>query len=1542
MEVETLHSKAKEVCTKLVTVCRTLSQAVESRCPEEKLVDHIRTVAMSALNVSSTITSHVEARDQELREKAELQENFLADYDKSLRENIVSLVRHTRDFYANPLDYMTQQALNNCLKEVAVNVKSLVEAARALDEIDGLGEAQVLDSPVKAEKETSGAEKDDTDNATTAEQADTIGNAVSEQSEVLIKNMDVISDAIPEKDAKAFEKAQSIIKSALESINSALQGIPNTETALSGLQDATSSYVTAAKAFFKSPDSEAYAKKYTDSQKDFSVSLKQLLFQVTRRNRLVGRSLSRGFSKRSLTQNLRNSVMSGAASRLVRDGSGRSLNAGSSDSSDKPASPEKSDATKPSEKTLEKPHKDDLPPSSKSPRKDDTKLKSDHSKSELASPATKSSSTPRSTPTKGVSTTDVKSAADSPADSPAHPTLTKEDRQSSKVVVTTTDSPKSKTDVESPSTTKKRDKKEKEKSKDKRDKEKSKDKKQKGDLSDSLSSSKDKRSGKSVATLASGQGGSPAGVVSANRGTLTASSSSAGGVTASQTPNQSPLKHRFSSRDELSQSEESPQVARLKQTRDMAASSDSEGEASRDGGSPASSLSLSTSIGTTSSSLNFPPKRESMRRINSSELLGEIEHRQQRQEEAIKRPYDDTDSSIIDDSRDEDDEEEKAPVGRIRAAASVSQGSGGAAPVVIQTAPSTPGKRTADNDKQQIANRIIQSFCERFPGFKAEWEGADPMKKVLTENKIVSELAMYQITLLQTHPAPGGTPNGPDGSPQAVTPLILPPAGSSAPVGTQSLKMMKASGKDKAKSLATIPGEKKPKKTNTPASLRLWSDDKDKTSPTKDLSSSSSGKDRSPRSAANAAAAAAAGAGSGGPDDNAQLDAELQRIAAMKTPADLGGMTMRLKGGIRSLIGRMPSQKPSSTSIVPVAAKLPENTAETSQTFCATLLDFLQEVQECLRDPSTYEGTKCDELVESEKGLLGLLRTLLGGLRVLVGIPSGTPTGQSVLSDLLNRIEDETNNVREGVLDEIDSRLINECQYAKLARDNLERAIFRWCSGMYYTTAQIGTDFSALVKLNEMDPEAEATVMHVLALIGAFFNLLTLLMNDLITLHYVVTNSADNSRSIAPSPRFSLSSGGAPLWSEPEPEPTNEKDVGPFRTGNFNQLIIRLLTQPNDRFTESFMDTYTSFTTSSQLLDKLYEAVMQLPKDKFDKQKTIKILSVVCDVIGRLIRNGARYDFDDQCVPKIRKLLGELAKTIDIGIQVQQLIVLVKNTEEEEKNREPIYQDVPKEVQIFEGDCLPHAFLLSFDATTIAQQLTHIEFEIYKSITADELKNQSWNKPKRMCIARNVCALIQRANRISMWVATAILLQPKVKDRARVILKVINVAKALRELGNYNTLMGIIAGLNMSCVSRLRQTMATVGRKPLDTLKVLQNIVDPTSSFKTLRETLRQGGPTQLPYIGTTLTDLTFIEDGNPDNFNHPTTHKDVINMEKRDLLANCIRSVRAYQTSDYKITLKDPPHTFLHELPCLDEHLLYALSLEREPRTNETFRKNR
>ena len=1412
-----------------------------------------------------------------------------------------------------------------------------------------------------ADKSSSGADTEQSDSGMAAAEADSIGNGVSEQSDTLIKNMDIMSDAIPGQDNAAFDQAQGVIKSALESISTQLKDIPNSESALNGLQDATSSYITAARAFFKNPESEAHAKKYTDTQKDFSVAMKQLLFQVTRRNRLVGRSLSRGFSKRSLTQNLRNSVMSGGSNRLTRDGSGRSLNIGSSSSPEKSQSSDKLDSpAKTPEKSPEKPISsgsgsapsseklsshmssskgDDLPSTPtktktgdvpKSESKSDSKAdKSDH-KPKLERSKTESPANTTST-SKTTSSRSSSSSSDSPK-------MSKEDKQSSKlVIVGTEDKVKSVEKMEdslessssSPMASKKRDKREKEKSKEKRDKEKAKDKKE-----------KEKRK----ATLTS----SPTLPSSSTRNVLTGSSSSNGAVSSS--PSDSPLKRQSFVQDEMS--EEAPQVTRLRNSaKDITTSSDSEGESSTSKDTSASKdTSSSKNVSLAPGKLSVPEKRESMRRIHSSELLGEISSRAARQEEAAARPTQDDselDGSLIDDSRDDEEENDKPSMGRIRPAVSVSSSSNGPNPSA--SASSHSSKRPIDNDKQHIAQRIIDSFCERFPGFKTEWEAADPMKKVLTENKIVSELAMYQIVILQSHPGalPGTGPAttasaiaaptdpssaaAPPGSPGLDSAKFAPlgiggAVTSSTSSGTASVKLKNS--KEKQKSTASLPETKKFKKANTPASLSLW-ESKDK-SPTKDLSGSS--KDKSPRSGS--------GGASSSEDNKEEVDAELQRIAAMKSPADLGGMTMRLKGGLRTLMGKSPTQKPTG----PVPAKLPESAIEASHSFCAALLEFLDEVHDHIREPTTYVGEKCESLVENEKQLLAHLKTLVSGIRTLVSIPSGTAPGQSVLSDVLNRIEDEVNLVREGALDEMDSKLLAECQYVKLARDNVERSLFRWCSGLYYTVAQIGTDVSALAKLSEMDQEVEATVIHALSLIGAFFNLLTMLMNDLITLNYIVVNSdaSSSSKTIAPSPRFSVNSSGVPIWSEPEAEPTGEKDVGTFRTGTLNQLIVRLLTMPTDRFTETFMDTFTSFTTASSLIDKLYEAVVQLPKDKFDKPKTVKILSAVCDVLGKLIKNGFRYDFDEHCIPKIRKLLGELAKTIDVGIQVQQLIILVKNSEEEEKQREPMYLDIPKEVQTFEGDSLPHAFLLSFDATTIAQQLTYIEFDIYRSITSDELKNQSWNKPKRMCIARNVCALIQRANRVSLWVSTAILLQPKVKDRARVILKVIHVAKALRELGNYNTLMGIIAGLNMSCVSRLKQTMAAVGRKPLDTLKILQNIVDPTSSFKTLRETLRQGGPTQLPYIGTTLTDLTFIEDGNADTFTHPTSKKEVINMEKRDLLATCIRSVRAFQTSDYKITLRDPPHTFLHELPCLDEQLLYALSLEREPRTNDTFRKGR
>jgi hypothetical protein len=54
------------------------------------------------------------------------------------------------------------------------------------------------------------------------------------------------------------------------------------------------------------------------------------------------------------------------------------------------------------------------------------------------------------------------------------------------------------------------------------------------------------------------------------------------------------------------------------------------------------------------------------------------------------------------------------------------------------------------------------------------------------------------------------------------------------------------------------------------------------------------------------------------------------------------------------------------------------------------------------------------------------------------------------------------------------------------------------------------------------------------------------------------------------------------------------------------------------------------------------------------------------------------------------------------------------------------------------------------------------------------------------------------------------------KDRTNLVNKFIGVAKHLLALTNYNSLMGILVGLNMSPVSRLKLTMAGVNPKKVE------------------------------------------------------------------------------------------------------------------------------
>jgi hypothetical protein len=64
-----------------------------------------------------------------------------------------------------------------------------------------------------------------------------------------------------------------------------------------------------------------------------------------------------------------------------------------------------------------------------------------------------------------------------------------------------------------------------------------------------------------------------------------------------------------------------------------------------------------------------------------------------------------------------------------------------------------------------------------------------------------------------------------------------------------------------------------------------------------------------------------------------------------------------------------------------------------------------------------------------------------------------------------------------------------------------------------------------------------------------------------------------------------------------------------------------------------------------------------------------------------------------------------------------------------------------------------------------------------------------------------ICNMIARSNTIPFWVATEIVHRDNLEERVAILRKFIFIADHCRALCNYNALMEILSGLNMTAVS---------------------------------------------------------------------------------------------------------------------------------------------
>ncbi|XP_067588715.1 ras-GEF domain-containing family member 1C isoform X5 [Pseudorca crassidens] len=204
----------------------------------------------------------------------------------------------------------------------------------------------------------------------------------------------------------------------------------------------------------------------------------------------------------------------------------------------------------------------------------------------------------------------------------------------------------------------------------------------------------------------------------------------------------------------------------------------------------------------------------------------------------------------------------------------------------------------------------------------------------------------------------------------------------------------------------------------------------------------------------------------------------------------------------------------------------------------------------------------------------------------------------------------------------------------------------------------------------------------------------------------------------------------------------------------------------------------------------------------------------------------------------------------------------------------------------------------------------------------------------------NLEAYVKWFNRLCYLVATEICMLSKKKQRAQVIEFFIDVARECFNIGNFNSLMAIISGMNMSPVSRLKKTWAKVKTAKFF---ILEHQMDPTGNFCNYRTALRGAAHRSLtahssrekiviPFFSLLIKDIYFLNEGCANRL--PNGH---INFEKFLELAKQVGEFITWKQVECPFE-QDPSIThYLHTAPIFSEDGLYLASYESESPENQT-----
>lgn len=352
--------------------------------------------------------------------------------------------------------------------------------------------------------------------------------------------------------------------------------------------------------------------------------------------------------------------------------------------------------------------------------------------------------------------------------------------------------------------------------------------------------------------------------------------------------------------------------------------------------------------------------------------------------------------------------------------------------------------------------------------------------------------------------------------------------------------------------------------------------------------------------------------------------------------------------------------------------------------------------------------------------------------------------------------------------------------------------------------------------------------------------------------------------------------------------------------------------------------THQWFVSSEELLKKFMERYSEYSASSDEHKRKVK--ANICSAVGFWI---SRFGCDFKKDEKLASLLNEFHEIVDC--EEERSVIHISNIGTEEMRNRTL-SGLPSSEQTPSDDRKSSLAFKDISATTIAEQLTYLEYRMLRRIPFSDWKTYvSTGKLKDTTYLERYVALF---NGVSRWVQAMVLNCVTPQERASCIEKFQQTARHLKELRNFNGLMAVAGGLTNSAISRLHQTQDLLTSDCKEFLKLLMEFLSSNGNYALYRKALSDANGFLIPILGIQLKDLIALDTVLGDKVNGK-----LLNVQKMIRLAGIMSSLLLAQTTPPPV---QPNQELIKMLrvslqPRLTDEELYELSLAREPRSQSS-----